>query len=255
MLFDTHAHYYSNAYNEDREELLTSLPTQGVKLALTVGTNLYNSAYCISLAENFPHIYAACGIHPHWAAAQLPSFIDKLSPMLDHPKVKALGEIGLDYYYDDSPPRPVQQAVFRNQIELAQQKKLPIIVHDRDAHHDTLRILKEYPSVHGVVHCYSGSVEDAKTLIKQGYMLSFTGNITFKNARRALEVIEFLPMEFIMIETDAPYMAPTPYRGKRNHSGYVYYVAEKIAELKNLPVEDVIAITTENGKRLFQIED
>lgn len=255
MLFDTHAHYYSNAFAEDRDELIASLPSQGVGLVLCPGSNLYNSAICVDLSERHAHLYAACGVHPQWAGAQLPKFLDELEQMLDHPKVKAVGEMGLDYYYDDSAPHPVQQAVFRGQIELAEKKHLPIIVHDRDAHRDTLQILKDYPNVHGVIHCYSGSVEDAKTFIDMGYTLSFTGNITFKNARRALEVIRALPIEHMMIETDAPYMAPTPYRGKRNHSGYVYRVAETIAELKNVPLEDVIAITTENGKRLFRIED
>lgn len=254
MLFDTHAHYYSRAFDKDRDALLRSLPEQGVGLVLCPGSNLETSACCIRLAEEYPHVYAAAGVHPLAAPAQLPSFIDKLDAMLDHPKVKAVGEIGLDYYYIGNCPRPVQQAVFRAQMELAEAKKFPVIVHDRDAHRDSLSIVRDYPNVRGVFHCYSGSVEDAKTLVKLGYMLSFTGTITFKNARKAPDVIRAIPIEYLMVETDAPYMAPTPFRGKRSDSSQVYRMAETIAELKNLPLDEVVRITTENGKRFFGIE-
>lgn len=254
MLFDTHAHYYDEAFDTDRDALLQSLPENGVGLVVCPGSDLKSSAACIKLAEQYPYMYAAAGIHPQDAAAQLPNFLGKLSSLLDHPKVKAVGEIGLDYYYDDNAPHPVQQAVFRAQMELAEAKGLPVIVHDRDAHRDSLAVVRDYPNVRGVFHCYSGGVEDAKTLVKLGYMLSFTGTITFKNARKAPEVLRWLPMEHIMIETDAPYMAPAPFRGKRNDSRYVYRMAETIAELKGLPLEDVIRITTENGKRFFGIE-
>lgn len=253
MLFDTHAHYDSRAFDEDRDELLSSLPEQGVSLVLCPGSDLESSAACIALAEQYPFIFAAAGVHPQEAAAQLPHYLDALRPMLDHPKVKAVGEIGLDYYYDDAVPHPVQQAVLRGQMDLAQEKKLPVILHDRDAHHDCLAIVRDYPDLQGVFHCYSGSLEEAKILVRLGYSISFTGTITFKNARRAPEVIAWLPMEYIMIETDAPYMAPTPFRGRRNHSGFVYRMAETIAEIKGLPVQEVIRITTENGKRLFGI--
>lgn len=255
MLFDTHAHYYSRAFRQDRDELLQSLPTQGVGLVLCPGSNLETSKACIGLAEQYGYIYAAAGIHPQDAAAQLPSWPSRLEALLAHPKVKAVGEIGLDYYYDDNAPHPVQQAVFRTQMELAQARKLPVIIHDRDAHEDSLKLVRDYPNVRGVFHCYSGSVEDAKTLVKLGYLISFTGTITFKNARRAPEVIRWLPLEHIMVETDAPYMAPTPFRGKRCDSTMVYRMAETIAEIKGLPLEEVIRATTENGKRLFGIED
>lgn len=254
MLFDTHAHYYSRAFDQDRDPLLRSLPEKGVGLVLCPGSNLETSAYCICLAEKYPHVYAAAGVHPQAAAAQLPSFLDALDAMLEHPKVKAVGEIGLDYYYIGGCPHPVQQAVFRAQMELAEAKNLPVIVHDRDAHRDSLSIVRDYPNVRGVFHCYSGSVEDAKTLVKLGYMLSFTGTITFKNARKAPDVIRAIPIEYLMVETDAPYMAPTPFRGKRSDSTQVYRMAETIAELKHLPLDEVIRITTENGKRFFGIE-
>ncbi len=253
MLFDTHAHYYSGAFRADRDALLESLPSKGVGLVLCPGSNLKSSQVCIELANRYPHIYAAAGIHPQDAAAQLPHWSDELEVLLQQPRVKAVGEIGLDYYYDDNAPHPVQKAIFRRQMELAEQYHLPVIVHDRDAHQDTLALVKDYPKVTGVFHCYSGGVEDAKTLVNLGYLLSFTGTITFKNARRAPEVIKWLPLEHIMVETDAPYMAPAPFRGKRCDSTMVYRMAETIAEIKGIPYEEVVRVTTENGKRLFSI--
>ncbi len=255
MLFDTHAHYDSRAFDADRETLLASLPAQGVGLLLCPGSDLESSRACLRLAEDHAHVYAAVGVHPQEAAAQLPSYLDALRKLSLHPRVKAIGEIGLDYYYDDGVPHPVQQAVLHAQLHLADERKLPAIIHDRDAHRDTLQIVRAYPDVRTVFHCYSGSAEEAKQLVKLGHMISFTGTITFKNARRAPEVIAAIPLEHIMIETDAPYMAPTPFRGKRNDSGYLYRMAEAIAEIKRLPVEDVARITTENGKRFFNITE
>ncbi len=254
MLFDTHAHYDSHAFDSDRDALLASLPDHGVGLVLCPGSDLPSSRRCIQLAERYPYLYAAAGVHPQEAGGTLPRWADELRPLLKHPKVRAVGEIGLDYYYDDHAPHPVQQAAFRTQMELAEEALLPVIVHDRDAHGDCLRLVREYPKVRGVFHCYSGSLEEAKILVKLGYLLSFTGTITFKNARKAPEVLAWLPLEHIMIETDAPYMAPTPFRGRRCDSTMVYRMAETIAEIKGLPVEAVIRATTENGKRLFGIE-
>lgn len=255
MLFDTHAHYDHHAFDTDRDELLTSLPAQNVSLVLCPGSDVESSRACTALATRYRHVYAAAGVHPQEAAACLPSYLDALRQLLAQPKVKAVGEIGLDYYYDEGVPHPVQQAVFRAQLELAQEQKLPVIIHDRDAHRDCLAIVRDYPAVHGVFHCYSGSLEEAKILVKLGYSISFTGTITFKNARRAPEVIAWLPLEHILIETDAPYMAPAPFRGRRCDSSYVYRMAETIAQLKNLPLADVIRATTENGKRLFGISE
>lgn len=164
-----------------------------------------------------------------------------------------IGEIGLDYYWKNNPPRALQQNVFHRQLELAQSLRLPVIVHDREAHQDCLSIVREHPQVTGVYHCYSGSLEDAKVLVKLGWMLSFTGVITYKNARKALEVIDWLPMDRIMIETDSPYLTPEPFRGKRNDSGYVHLVAEAIAQVKGVPPEEVAAVTLENGRRFFGI--
>ena len=252
MLFDTHAHYDSHYFDQDRREVLSGLPEKGVGLVLCPGCDLESSRACIRLTEDYPFLYAAAGVHPEDALNLPADWLAQVEEMCQNPKVRAVGEIGLDYYYDEV-PKQLQQEVFRGQMTLAEKLDLPVIVHDREAHHDSLAIAKEFPRVRGVFHCYSGSVEDAKTLVKLGWMFSFTGNITFKNARKAPEVIRFLPMDRIMIETDSPYMAPVPFRGKRCDSGYVYRVAETIAEWKGLSIEEVEHITTENGKRLFRI--
>ncbi len=254
MLFDTHAHYDDDWFDEDRDALLERMPKKGVGLIVNPGITLDTSRFAISLAEKFYHIYAAVGIHPENCHDFVPEHIHVLRELAKHPKVVAIGEIGLDYYWPENPPRELQQQAFRAQLSLAQELDLPVIVHDREAHADTLTIVKEFPDVTGVFHCYSGSVEDARTLVKMGWMLSFNGAATFKNARKAPEVIAEVPLEHLMIETDAPYLAPVPFRGKRNDSGYVHLVAEKIAQIKDLPVEEVTRITWENGKRFFGIK-
>lgn len=252
MLFDTHAHYYDRAFDADRDQVLSALPGSGVGLVLCPGCDLPTSREAIALAERYPHVYAAAGIHPEDALNLPENWLTELERLTRHPKVKAIGEIGLDYYWKEV-PRDLQKEVFRAQLTLATQLNLPVIVHDREAHGDCLAIVQDFPQVRGVFHCYSGSTEDAKQLVKWGWHLSFTGTITFKNARKAPEVIQAVPLERLMVETDAPYMAPTPYRGKRCDSRYVYRMAETIAEIKGLPVEEVVRITTENGKRLFGI--
>ena len=252
MLFDTHAHYYDRAFDADRDQVLSALPGSGVGLVLCPGCDLPTSREAIALAERYPHVYAAAGVHPEDALNLPENWLTELERLTRHPKVKAIGEIGLDYYWKEV-PRDLQKEVFRAQLTLATQLNLPVIVHDREAHGDCLAIVQDFPQVRGVFHCYSGSTEDAKQLIKWGWHLSFTGTITFKNARKAPEVIQAVPLERLMVETDAPYMAPTPYRGKRCDSRYVYRMAETIAEIKGLPVEEVVRITTENGKRLFAI--
>lgn len=254
MLFDTHAHYYSEAFDADRDAVLSALPEAGVGLVLCPGCDLPTSLESIALAEQYPHVYAAVGVHPENALGLPDDWPDRVRAMTKHPKVKAIGEIGLDYYWKEV-PRDLQKEVFRTQLALAKELDLPVIVHDREAHADCLAIVKEFPGVRGVFHCYSGSAEDAKTLVKLGFHLSFTGTITFKNARKAPEVIAAVPMERLMVETDAPYMAPTPYRGKRCDSRYVYRMAETIAEIKGLSREEVERITTENGMRLFDIPE
>ena len=253
MLFDTHAHYDDDWFDEDRDALLASMPEKGVGLIVNPGITVETSRRAIAMAEKYPHVYAAVGIHPENCHDFVPQQIDELRKLARHPKVVAIGEIGLDYYWDTNPPKEFQQEVLRAQLALARELKLPVIIHDRDAHADTLAIVKEFPEVTGVFHCYSGSVEDARTLVKMGWMLSFNGAATFKNARKAPEVIAEVPMEHLMIETDAPYLAPVPHRGKRNDSGLVYLVAEKIAQIKGLTAEEVAEITWENGKRFFRI--
>lgn len=253
MLFDTHAHYYAEQFDPDRDEVLSSaLPAANVGLVLCPGCDLESSRQSIALAEQYPFLYAAAGVHPEDALGLPDDWLEQVEAMTRHPKVKAVGEIGLDYYWQEV-PRDLQKEVFRAQLALAQRLDMPVIVHDREAHGDSLAIVKEFPGVRGVFHCYSGSVEDAKTLIKLGWHLSFTGTITFKNARKAPEVIAAVPLDRIMVETDAPYMAPTPYRGKRCDSRYVYRMAETIAQIKGLTTQEVEEATTENGKRLFGI--
>ena len=254
-VFDTHAHYDSGAFNADRMEVLASMPEAGVELILNPGCDLPSSQTAVELAEKFPFVYAAVGVHPSDCEGFSQNTLDGLRTLAAHPKVRAVGEIGLDYYWKDNPPREFQREVFHAQLELAEELQLPVIVHDREAHQDCLEVVRAHPKVTGVYHCYSGSLEDAKTLVKLGWMLSFTGVVTYKNARRSLEVIDWLPMDRIMIETDSPYLTPEPFRGKRNDSRKVYRVAETIAQVKGLEAEEAARITLENGKRFFGIEE
>ena len=252
-LFDTHAHYDADAFDADRLELLASMPGRGVELILNPGCDVPSSRAAVELAERFPFVYAAVGIHPEECGGWTGGELEALRELARHPKVRAIGEIGLDYYWEENPPRALQKEVLHAQLELAEELNLPVIIHDREAHGDCLEIVRAHPKVTGVYHCYSGSLEDAKVLVKLGWMLSFTGSITFKNARKAPEIIAWLPMDRIMVETDSPYLTPVPYRGKRNDSGYVRLVAEKIAEIKGLDPEEVARITLENGRRFFRI--
>ncbi|MGE4277120.1 MAG: TatD family hydrolase [Lawsonibacter sp.] len=254
-LFDTHAHYDSGAFNSDRMDVLSAMPQQGVELILNPGCDLASSRTAVDLADAFSFVYAAVGVHPSDCGDWQDSVIHELRTLAGHPKVRAVGEIGLDYYWKDNPPRDLQLTVFHRQMELAEELSLPVIIHDREAHHDCLEVVRAHPGVTGVYHCYSGSLEDAKVLVKLGWMISFTGVVTYKNARKALEVIDWLPTDRIMIETDSPYLTPEPFRGKRNDSGYVHLVAETIARVKGLDPEEVARLTLENGKRFFHIDE
>ena len=253
-LFDTHAHYDADAFDADRMEVLSSMPGQGVELILNPGCDLKSSQTAVELAERFPFVYAAVGVHPEecadWNAEH---DIPVLETLAQNPKVRAIGEIGLDYHWAENPPRELQQQAFHAQLELAEKLDLPVIVHDRDAHHDCLDIVRAHPGVRGVFHCYSGSLEDARVLVDRGWMLSFTGNITFKNARRAPDILRWLPLERLMLETDAPYMAPEPYRGQRCDSTMIARSAETVAQLRGLTRDEVEAVTLENGKKFFGI--
>lgn len=255
MLFDTHAHYDHPRFDSDRDALLRSLPEHGVGLILNPGCDVESSRKAVQYAQIYPFVYAAAGIHPENIGEDWEAGLEEIRALAQsEPKVRAIGEIGLDYYWGkEKQERARQQVVFHRQMELAQELGLPVIIHDRDAHQDCLEITRQFPEVHGVYHCFAGSVEMAAELVRLGYFLSFTGVITFRNARRALEVIRATPPDRLMIETDAPYLTPEPFRGKRNSSLYVYRMAETIAEIKQITVEEAERITTENGKRLFGI--
>lgn len=253
MLFDTHAHMDDCGFDLDREELLSALPEQGIGLLMNPGCSLEASRNAVKLANRYDYIYAAVGSHPD-AADEVDEKVLEQYRLLcrENPKVKAIGEIGLDYHYEDI-PRQIQQRAFRMQMELARELDLPVIVHEREAHEDGMKIVEEFPEVKGVFHCYSGSAEMAKWLIKRGWYIGFTGVLTFKNARKAVEVASSIPLERIVLETDCPYMSPEPFRGRRNDPGKLYRMAEKLAEIRGLSVEEVHAITMENGKRLYRM--
>ena len=253
LIFDTHAHYDDAQFDADREALLSAMPENGVGLILDPGCDPESSRAAIALAEQYPHIYAAVGYHPENCAPYTDADLDILRRLAQHPKVVAIGEIGLDYYWEQNPPKEFQQAVFRAQLALARELDLPVIVHDRDAHADCLAIVKEFPEVRGVFHCYSGSVEMARELWKLGWYLGLDGPVTYKNARRTVEVAAEVPLERLLLETDSPYMAPVPKRGTRNDSRNIAHIAEKIAEIRNMTADAIIRVSAENGRRLFGI--
>ena len=253
-IFDTHAHYDADQFASDREAVLTALPAAGVGLVVDPGCDVASSREAVALAERFDHVYAAVGIHPEDCDGCTDADFDAIRELCRREKVVAVGEIGLDYYWKENPPRDFQEQVFRRQIELALELDLPVIIRDREAHGDSLRIVLDYPGLRGVFHCFSGSPEMAQELLKRGWYLGFDGPITYKNAKRAPEVAAITPMDRIVIETDAPYMAPVPFRGKRNDSRLLPYVVEKLAEWKGVTPEEMTDITWQNGKRLFGLE-
>ena len=252
MYFDTHAHYDNARFNDDRHELLSGLPQKGVSLVLNPGCTLKTSQKAIAYAERYPHIYAAVGCHPHNSKEMTDHDLAAFRTLCAHPKVVAVGEMGLDYHYDFS-PRSVQQQRFREQMALAKEQNLPVIVHNREATAHTLEILREFPGQTGVVHCFSGSLETAEIVLDLGYYIGFTGVLTFPNARKALEIVAQMPKNRLLLETDAPYMAPVPFRGKRADSSHLSQIAEVVADIWGLTAEEVAEMTMENGKRLFGI--
>ena len=253
MLFDTHAHMNDPAFDEDREAILLGLKDKGVALMMNVGCCLESSKDCVAMANKYPFVYASVGTHPDSADEVDESVLEEYRMLCkQNDKVVAIGEIGLDYYYETI-PREIQQRAFRLQLELARELNMPVIVHERNAHDDGMRIVKEFKGVSGVFHCYSGSAEMARQLVDMGWYIGFTGVLTFKNARKAVETAERIPLERIVLETDCPFMAPEPFRGKRNDPGYLYRMAEKLAEIRGISVEEVHRVTTENGKRLYRI--
>lgn len=253
MLFDTHAHMDDRAFDADRETLLASLPEQGIGLLMNPGCSLESSRAACALARKYGYIYAAVGSHPDAADEVNEAVLEEYRTLCqENPKVKAIGEIGLDYHYEDI-PRQRQLEAFRAQMTLAKELDLPVIVHEREAHEDGMAVVEEFSDVTGVFHCYSGSAEMAKQLVKRGWYIGFTGVLTFKNARKALEVAREIPLERIVLETDCPYMSPEPFRGKRNDPSRLYRMAEALAQLRGLSVEEIHAVTMENGKRLYRI--
>ena len=252
MLFDTHAHMDDRAFDEDREALLTRLPEQGIGLLMNPGCSLASSRNAVALAERYDYIYAAVGSHPDAADEVNDQVLAEYRALCKQKKVLAIGEIGLDYHYEDI-PRERQQEAFRAQMALAAELDLPVIVHEREAHEDGMGIVEEFPRVKGVFHCYSGSAEMAKWLVSRGWYIGFTGVLTFKNARKAVETAASIPLERIVLETDCPYMSPEPFRGRRNDPGRLYRMAERLAEIRGLSVEKIHEITMENGKKLYRM--
>lgn len=251
MIFDSHAHYDDKRFDEDRDVFLSSLEANGVCGVLQCATNPASCKRAIALAEQYPSIYAAVGYHPEDLEGLTPKDLDDLRSLLTHDKVVAIGEIGLDYYWDSS-PRPVQQAWFVDQMRLAKEFDLPVAVHDRDAHEDTLTLLKqERPK--GVLHAFSGSVEMAKEILDLGMYIGLGGVVTFQNARKTIEVAAMIPIDRLLLETDAPYMTPVPFRGRRNDSTMIRFVASRIAEIRGMDADEILSITADNARRLFRI--
>ncbi len=253
MLFDSHAHYNDEKFT-DAKATLESLFAGNIKYILNAGTNIETSGECIALADEFEGMYAAVGIHPHDSEDVTDSDAAEaeIRRMLSHPKAVALGEIGLDYHYDFS-PRDVQQYWFERQMCIAEELGVPVIIHDREAHGDCMDVIKKHPGVCGVMHSFSGSCEMAAELVRMGWYISFTGVITFKNASRIIEAVKSIPDDRIMIETDCPYLTPEPYRGRVNHSGYMIYTAEKMAQIRGVSVDRICEQTLDNACRFFGI--
>lgn len=253
MLFDSHAHLDDEKFDEDREEVVTRSLQNGVTGIINAGSCMASSAQSVALAAQYDNIYAAVGIHPHDAKSAQEADYAQLAAWAQLEKVVAIGEIGLDYYYDFS-PRDLQRTVFTRQIDVARQMDMPFIIHDRDAHGDILDVLKkEAKGLTGVLHCFSGSLEMAKEVIKLGFYISIAGPVTFKNAAKLPEIIKNVPLERLLVETDCPYLTPHPHRGKRNEPAYVKIVAEQVAQLREMELADLAKYTTENTKKLFKI--
>lgn len=253
MIFDSHAHYDDEQFDSDRDSLLEEICLSGIKRIVNVASDIKSSYKCIHLSEKYDWIYASVGIHPEFADRVNDESIGELSSLLNKDKVVALGEIGLDYYYDDV-PRDVQRRAFERQLELSVQKNVPVIIHDRDAHGDTLSIVKSFGGkVRGIMHCFSGSKEFAEEMLKLGFYISFSGSVTFKNAKNLAEAAQVIPDDRILAETDCPYLAPVPHRGKRNSSLYLPDTIRHLAELRSVSFEQMCKITYENACRVFNI--
>ncbi|GFZ34121.1 hydrolase TatD [Clostridium zeae] len=252
-IFDTHAHYDDKSFDDDREKVITDIQDNGVIGVLNCGSSLYGAEMSVKLSEQYDIFYAAVGIHPENADEFNEGSFERIKELAKNKRVKAIGEIGLDYYWEENPPREVQKNVFRAHMKLAEELGLPVIIHDREAHGDTLEIMKEFMNVKGIVHCFSGSVEFAKECLKLGYYIGFTGVVTFKNAKKILEVANEVPLDRMLVETDCPYMAPVPFRGKRNQSDYIRYIVEKLADIKGLDPKEINDQFIKNIKQLLKL--
>ena len=254
MIFDTHAHYDDEAFAPDRAPLLSAMPAAGVARIVDPGCDLRSSRAAVALAETYPFVYAAVGIHPENCGDFVPGDLDALRTMAAHPKVVAIGEIGLDYYWEQNPPRDFQKTVFRAQLDLARELDLPVILHDREAHGDCMDIIREYSEIRGVFHCFSGSWEMAKELLTRGWYLGFDGPVTYKNAKKTVEVARNVPLDRLVLETDSPYLTPVPHRGERNDSRNIPFIAAAIAAARDIAAEEVLAAAWDNGCRLFGLD-
>ena len=253
-IFDSHAHYDDDSFNEDRIKVIEELKDNNIIGVLNCGSSFKGALDSVNLAKKYDFFYAAVGIHPEYADTVDENILQKIKDMASYSKVKAIGEIGLDYYHEDNPPKEVQKEVFMKQMKLAMELSLPVVIHDRDAHKDTLDIMQMFPQVHGVVHCFSGSVEFARECLKLSYYIGFTGVVTFKNARKTLEVAKEVPIDKILVETDCPYMAPEPHRGKRNRSEYIEQIIKKIAQVREISEEELNDQLILNTKQLLNIK-
>lgn len=251
FIFDSHAHYDDKRFDNDRDQILSKMPENNVCGIINCGTNIETSAFSLELARKFPFIYAAVGYHPESIDNTTVFEKDKLKELAKNDKAVAIGEIGLDYYWDTT-YKLQQIEFFEKQLILAKEFGLPVIIHDREAHGDTLELLKKHKP-NGILHCFSGSVEMAREVIKLGLYIGIGGVITFKNSKKLVEIVKEIPLNRILLETDAPYLAPEPHRGKTNNSAYIKFVAEKIAEIKNITADEVVSVTTNNVKTLFNI--
>ena len=253
MLFDTHAHFNDEQFDADRDEVLKSLKSYGIGNIVNIGSSMKTSRTSVALAEKYDFVYATVGVHPSETGELCETDIDELKRLAANPKVRAIGEIGLDYHYPDDVEPSIQKKWFVRQLELAKELNMPVVIHDRESKGECLEILKEHKISNGVVHCFSGSAETAREILKLGMMISFTGVLTFKNAKKAIAACAAVPLDRLMIETDCPYMSPEPHRGKRNFSGYVEFVARKMADIKGVSYDELVDITERNAKRFYGI--
>jgi TatD DNase family protein len=250
-IFDAHAHYDDKWFDDDRQSLLSALPENGVAYVVNAAVDISTAETAIGYAETYPHMYACAGIHPENLDGLADDYLDRLTELLQHPKVVALGEIGLDYHWDI--PRDEQHQVFEEQLKLARELDVPVVIHDREAHGDVMGYIRKYQPK-GLMHCFSGSVEMLKEVLKLGMSISLGGTVTFKNARVPVEVAAAVPLDRLLLETDAPYLSPVPNRGKRNDSRNIAFTAQRIAEIRGMDAQELIDITTENAKRLYGIK-